>query len=95
MCAPPVTEDSTSLTQSDLCQGRGSSRSSEEMSTSTLRLLLRPAHAPSQPGTHGRQPGAAFDHHEREPGASDEQQVEQRVLAQMMRHGMHGQLVWQ
>jgi len=45
---------------------------------------LEPAHAPGQPGTRGRQPGTAFDHHEREPGAADKQQVDQRVLAQMM-----------
>jgi hypothetical protein len=43
----------------------------------------------------GRQPDPAFDHHEREPGAADQQQVHERVLAQMMRQEMHGQLVWQ
>jgi hypothetical protein len=43
--------------------------------------LLGPAPAPGQPGTGGRQLGAAFDHHEREPGAADQQQVDQRVLA--------------
>jgi hypothetical protein len=43
----------------------------------------------------GRQPDPAFDYHEREPGAADQQQVHERVLAQMMRQGMHGQLVWQ
>ena len=49
----------------------------------------------------GRQPGAAFDHYEREPGAADQQQVEERVLAQMVRQRVHGHLllerqrVWQ
>jgi hypothetical protein len=41
----------------------------------------------------GRQPDPAFDHHEREPAAAEQEQVEQRVLAHMMRQGMHGQLV--
>jgi hypothetical protein len=36
------------------------------------------------PSWSGRQPGTAFDHNEREPGAADKQQVDQRVLAQMM-----------
>ena len=55
----------------------------------SCRPLLGPAHAPGQPGTGGGQPGAAFDHHEREPGAADQQQVDQRVLAQMMRQRSH------
>jgi hypothetical protein len=43
----------------------------------------------------GREPGPAGDGHEREPGAADQQQVHERVLGQMMRQEMHGQLVWQ
>jgi hypothetical protein len=43
----------------------------------------------------GRQPDPAFDHHEREPAAAEQQQVDEGVLAQMMRQGSHGQLVWQ
>jgi hypothetical protein len=54
-----------------------------------MRPLLGPAHAPGQPGTGGRQPGAADGHHEREPGDADQQQVDQRVLAQMMRQRSH------
>jgi hypothetical protein len=50
---------------------------------------------PGQPGACGRQPGAAFDHHEREPGAADQQQVDERILAQMMGQGLHGQRVKQ
>jgi hypothetical protein len=54
-----------------------------------MRPLLGPAQAPAQPGTGGRQPGAALDYHEREPGAADQEQVDQRVLAQMMRQRSH------
>jgi hypothetical protein len=43
----------------------------------------------------GRQPDPAFDHHEREPGAAEQQQVGERVLAQVVGQGSHGQLVWQ
>jgi hypothetical protein len=43
----------------------------------------------------GHQPGPAGGRYEREPGAAEQQQVDERVLAQMMRQGMHGQLVWQ
>jgi hypothetical protein len=48
-----------------------------------------------EPVAGGRQPGSAFDHYEREPAAAEQQQVEQRVLAHMVRQWMHGQLVWQ
>ncbi|HWD46279.1 MAG TPA: hypothetical protein VHM23_21655 [Actinomycetota bacterium] len=51
------------------------------MSTSTLRPLLGPAHAPSKSGAHGRQPGVAFDGHEREPGAAEDQQRSEGFLA--------------
>ena len=61
-----------------------------------VRPLLGRAHAPGQPVARGRQLGAAGGRHQREHAApAEQQQVDQGVLAQMMRQGMHGQLVWQ
>jgi hypothetical protein len=49
-----------------------------------------------QLGLGGSQPGAAAGCHEREYARpAEQQQVDQRVLAQMMCQGVHGQLVWQ
>jgi hypothetical protein len=52
-------------------------------------MAILPGH-PHEPGAGGRQPGAADGHHQRQAPAAKHQQLDERLLARVMRQGVHG-----